>query len=254
MKKNISLLFLICALFISLSLLSSSQRIYNSQSGATDPETRMKSWEHHVKLKNESIFKNLKWRAVGPQFQGGRVSCIACPPGYNSTVYVGVGSGEEYQSRSGFAGIGVFKSTDAGKTWQNMGLIDTQHIGRIVIDPRDPDIVYVAAIGHNYTFNEERGLSKTTDGGRTWSKILYVSDRAGAIDVVMDPSDHKTLYAALWERDRKAWNVVENGEGSGLFKTTDAGLNWKRLTNGFPVGEYVGRIGLDVSHTKPNVV
>ena len=156
-------------------------------------------------------------------FQGGRIESIACPSGINTTIYVGVGSGniwktnnngttwkpifenestftigdidvsnsnpnvvwvgtgENLMARSSFAGTGVFKSIDAGKTWQNMGLHNTHHIGRIVIDPLDPDIVYVAALGHNYSFNEERGLFKTTDGGKTWNKVLYLSERVGVV-------------------------------------------------------------------------
>ncbi len=296
MSKKVFLLFFLGFFIIclnSLSLLASGD---DFQSGATGAETRLKSWEYHLKLKNESIFKNIKWRAVGPMFQGGRIESIVCPPGNNSTIYVGVGSGniwktvnngttwepifenestfaigdidvaksdpnvvwvgtgESMVARSSFAGTGVFKSADSGKTWKNMGLHDTHHIGRIVIDPLDPDVVYVAALGHSYTFNEERGLFKTTDGGKAWSKILYISDKAGVTDVVMDPSDNKTLYATTWERDRKAWNHVSCGEGTGLYKTTDGGLTWKRLTNGFPTGKYIGRIGLDVSVSNPNVV
>ncbi len=164
------------------------------------------------------------------------------------------GSGEELMARSSFAGMGVFKSTDGGKTWKRMGLEATQHIGRIVIDPKDPDTVYVAAIGHNYTYNSERGVYKTTDGGRTWKKILYVSEKAGAVDLVMDPADRRTLYAAMWERDRKAWNNVESGPGSGIYKTTDGGRTWRKLTNGFPMGKYVGRIGLAVAPSDPDIL
>jgi len=112
-------------------------------------------------------------------------------------------------ARSSFAGTGVFKSEDAGLTWKNMGLPESHHIGRIVIDPKDPEIVYVAVLGHQYTFNKERGLYKTIDGGLTWEKSLYISEKVGVVDVVIDPSDSRILYAAAWERDRKAWNNLQ---------------------------------------------
>jgi photosystem II stability/assembly factor-like uncharacterized protein len=167
---------------------------------------------------------------------------------------VWVGTGEVLMARSSYAGTGAFKSTDAGQTWQNMGLHDSYHIARVLIDPADPDIVYVAAIGHNYTYNEQRGLFKTVDGGKTWRKILYVSDRVGCVEVVMDPADNRLLYAVMWERDRKAWNNVEAGPGSGLYKSTDAGASWELLSGGLPQGEHVGRIGIAVARSNPNVV
>lgn len=167
---------------------------------------------------------------------------------------VWIGSGEELMARSSFAGTGVFKSIDAGRTWQNMGLNDTQHIGRIIIDYENPDIVYVAAIGHNYSFNEERGLFKTSDGGKTWKKVLFISDKVGCVDVVMDPSDSRILYAATWERDRKPWINVQSGEGSGIYKTADSGVTWKKLTNGLPIGKSVGRIGLAVCASNPETI
>jgi len=165
-----------------------------------------------------------------------------------------VGSGENNSSRSSYSGTGVFKSVDGGKSWQNKGLGDTHHIGRIVIHPKKPDIVYVAAIGHLYTRNEERGLFKTDDGGKSWDKILYINDDTGVIDAVMDPSDPDILYAAAWQRSRKAWNFVESGPGSGIYKTIDGGLTWKQLTNGFPSGEFMGRIGLSIAQSKPNII
>jgi photosystem II stability/assembly factor-like uncharacterized protein len=165
-----------------------------------------------------------------------------------------VGSGEELLARSSYAGTGVFKSTDGGKSWENMGLEDTQHIARVVIDPHNPDIVYVAALGHEYTDNQERGLFKTTDGGRNWQKILYPNERTGVVDVVVDPENSRILYAATWERDRKAWTNIESGEGSGIYRTADGGLTWKRLTNGFPVGPHVGRIGLAVGKTDSTMI
>jgi hypothetical protein len=156
-------------------------------------------------------------------------------------------------ARSSFAGTGVFKSTDDGRTWKNVGLSDTHHIGGILLDPRNPDVAYVSALGHMYTPNAERGLFKTTDGGATWTKSLFVSDRVGVADAVMDPSNPRIIYAAAWERDRKAWRTVGSGPGSGLYKTTDAGAHWTKLSAGLP-GPELGRIGLAVSISNPKVV
>jgi photosystem II stability/assembly factor-like uncharacterized protein len=165
-----------------------------------------------------------------------------------------VGTGEQNSSRSSYAGTGAFKSTDGGKTWKNMGLTDTHHIGRVLIDPVDNNIVYVAAIGHLFTYNEERGLFKTTDGGKTWKKILYISPKTGIIDVVMHPKNRKILFAAAWQRERKAWNFWEGGEESGIYKSIDEGDTWKKIGNGFPQTGYIGRIGLAVSPSNPQVV
>jgi len=191
----------------------------------------------------EPIFENESTFTIGS---------IAVAPTDPNIVWVG--TGEILMARSSFAGTGVFKSTDAGQTWTNMGLHDSHHVPRVLIDPKDPEVVYVAALGHNYGYNEERGLFKTTDGGKTWKKILYISDKVGIVEVVMDPSDNQTLYAAAWERDRKAWNNMITGKGSGLYKTVDGGSSWKRLTTGLPTGELVGRYGLAVSPSHPNVV
>ena len=289
MNKQVWILIVVCLhLWGSVLLLA--------QDNATPADVRMKDWEHHQRLKEESPFKDLEWRAVGPEFCGGRIETIACHPDEPYTIYVGagsgnlwktvnngttwepifenestfaigcvaiapsdpkivwVGTGEVLMARSSYAGTGVFKSTDAGKTWQNMGLHDSHHVPRIVIDSANPDVVYVAALGHNYGYNEERGVYKTIDGGKTWGKSLFVSEKAGIVEIVMDPSDNKTLYAAAWERDRKAWNNVVRGEESGLYKTIDAGKTWERLTEGLPAGEYVGRFGLAVAPSEPNVV
>jgi photosystem II stability/assembly factor-like uncharacterized protein len=165
-----------------------------------------------------------------------------------------VGTGEQNSSRSSYAGTGVFKSTDGGKTWKNMGLTDTHHIGRVIIDYEDNNIVYVAAIGHLYTYNEERGLFKTTDGGKTWEKILYISPKTGVIDVVMHPKNRNILFAAAWQRERKAWNFWEGGQESGIYKSIDKGETWEKIGNGFPQTGYIGRIGLAVSPSNPDVV
>ncbi len=164
------------------------------------------------------------------------------------------GTGEENSSRSSYAGTGVFKSTDGGRTWQHMGLADTHHIAEVIIHPENPDIVYVAAIGHLYTENEERGVFKTEDGGRTWQKVLYISPRTGVISLVMDPTNPEVLYAASWERIRKAWNMTEAGKESAIYKTEDGGRSWRKIVNGFPQNEFVGRIGLAVCPSNPKVV
>jgi len=164
------------------------------------------------------------------------------------------GTGEENSSRSSYAGTGVFKSTDGGKTWQHMGLSDTHHIADIIIHPENPDVVYVAAIGHLYTENEERGVFKTSDGGKTWQKVLYISPKTGVISLVMDPANPEVLYAASWERIRKAWNMTESGKESAIYKTLDGGRTWKKIVNGFPQNEFVGRIGLAVCPSNPKVI
>ena len=165
----------------------------------------------------------------------------------NKTIWVG--TGENNSSRSSYAGIGILKSNDNGKTWMNMGLQDSHHIGRIVINPNNPDEVIIGAIGHLYTPNEERGIFKTTDGGKTWNKTLFIDSMTGIIDVQHAPENFNILFAASWTRDRKAWNFTGNGTGSAIYKSTDAGNTWQKITDeksGFPTGEGVGRIGLAV--------
>ena len=168
-----------------------------------------------------------------------------------------LGSGEVNSSRSSYAGNGMYKSTDGGKTWQHLGLEETHHIGRVVFHPNNPEVAWVAALGHLYSPNPERGVYKTTDGGKTWNKTLFISEDAGVVDLIMDPTNPDILYAAGWERERKAWNFKGNGEGSGIFKSVDGGITWKRVTtgdNGFPHDAGVGRIGLDISRQNPNKI
>ncbi|SDG61920.1 BNR/Asp-box repeat-containing protein [Flavobacterium omnivorum] len=160
-----------------------------------------------------------------------------------------VGTGEVNSSRSSYAGIGILKSEDKGKTWQNMGLHDSHHISRILINPSNPDEIVVGAVGHLYSKNEERGIYKTTNGGKTWSKTLYIDDETGIIDVAISPKNFKVQFASSWSKDRKAWDFIGSGATSGIYKSEDAGLTWKLFSNaesGFPVGEGVGRIGLAV--------
>jgi len=179
---------------------------------------------------------------------------VAVAPSDPNVVWVG--SGEATTSRSTYWGDGVYKSTDAGLTWTNMGLKESHHIGRIVIDPRDPNIVYVAALGHLYTENEARGVYKTTDGGKNWVKSLGIvadNKNIGACDIVIDPQNPNTLYAATYDKERKDWTFNLGGPGSGIYKTTDAGRTWTKLTNGLP-GGMLGRIGLDIYPKNPNIL
>ncbi|MFM6976957.1 MAG: WD40/YVTN/BNR-like repeat-containing protein [Sphingobacteriaceae bacterium] len=168
-----------------------------------------------------------------------------------------VGSGENNSSRSSYSGTGVYKSTDAGKTWKNMGLPESHHIGRMVIDPNKPNTVFVAALGHLYSPNKERGLYKTSDGGETWKLVLSSDENTGAIDVAIDPKNPNVLYSSLWHRERRAWNFVEGGSTSGIYKSIDGGETWSKSStaeSGFPQGEGVGRIGLAVYPQQTNII
>ena len=156
-----------------------------------------------------------------------------------------VGTGENNASRSSYAGIGLLKSTDGGKTWEHKGLRDSHHIGRILINPENPDEVVVGVLGHLYSDNEERGIYKTTDGGDTWKKTLFVNSETGIIDIDNDPDNFNMMYASSWDKDRKAWNFEGSGSGSAIYKSTDAGDTWTKMYS-FPAGNGVGRIGIAV--------
>ena len=166
---------------------------------------------------------------------------------------VWVGTGEPQNRQSSPWGNGVYKSTDGGNTWTHMGLDETKHIGRILIHPRDPDIVYVAAVGDLWGPNPERGVFKTMDGGETWENVLFIDDDTGAIDLAMDPADPNTVFAAMYQRRRTGWGFNGGGPGSGLYRTVDGGENWIELTDGLPEGDK-GRIGIDVYRQDGNTV
>src|SRR6185437_11731052 len=201
-----------------------------------------------------ALFKNLRWVNLGParagrsiastgsaarpleyftgatggQLQSSSVGAVAVAASNPDVVYIGMG--EKDLRGNIMQGDGMYKSSDDGKTWRHIGLDDTQIISKIVVDPANPDVVYVAALGHPSAPNSERGVLKSTDGGAHWSKILFRDDKTGAVDLAMDPKNPQILYAALWEAWRTSWGMSSGGPGSGLFKSTDGGANWTEIT------------------------
>ncbi len=166
------------------------------------------------------------------------------------TRAIWIGTGESNSSRSSYAGDGMYFSGDGGKTWQRRGLPESHHIGRVVLHPTDPNTLWVAALGHLYSPNPERGVYKTVNGGKTWEQTLFVNDTTGAVDLCIDPADPNIVYAATWERTRRAWHFEGAGAGSAIWKSTDGGQRWTRLSGGFPTGPKTGRIGLGIGRGK----
>src|SRR3990172_152129 len=171
---------------------------------------------------------------------------VAIAPSDPNVVWAGTGEQNNRQSTSW--GNGVYRSADGGATWVHRGLDDTRHIGRVIVHPANPDLVYVAALGNLWKASAERGVFKTVDGGRTWTKVLHVDTLTGVVDLVMDPEDPNTLVAASYLRLRRAWGFNGGGPGSGIHKTTDGGRAWRRLRTGLPSGD-LGRIGLAIAPT-----
>ena len=194
----------------------------------------------------------LTWTPLFDDKPVSSIGSIAVAESDPNVVYAGTG---EACIRGNISyGDGVYKSTDAGKTWTNMGLRDTRHIGRVLVDPQNADVVFVAALGHAYGPNEERGVFRSTDGGKHWEKVLYVSDRAGAIDIAMARANPRILFASFWEANRTPWSLTSGGPGSGLYKSADGGTTWKKIEgNGWPKTT-LGRIGVSISGTDPNRV
>lgn len=187
----------------------------------------------------------------------GSIGAIAVAPSNPDRVYVGTGE-PDIRSQNSY-GIGMFKSTDAGKTWTHIGLEGTRQIGRVAVDPTDPNRVYVAALGHIYDANPERGVYRSLDGGTTWKKVLFKAsdpDSVGAVDLAIDPKNPRVLYASLWATRRPPWAVYAptNLPGGGLYKSTDGGDTWKQLTGGLPTDDFLGKIGIAVSPSNPNRV
>lgn len=195
------------------------------------------------------------WNPVFDQAPTTSIGDVTVAPSNPDIVWIGTGEANIF--RSSMAGCGVYKSIDAGKTWEHMGLENTHTIPRIVIHPTNPDIVYVAAGGHEWTNNPDRGVFKTTDGGETWTKVLYVDEKTGANDMVMDPNDPEVLYVSTWERIRKCWNDPRNEDGysgSGIYSTANGGANWTAINTGLVEARYRGRIGIDIARSNPNVL
>ena len=178
------------------------------------------------------------------------VGALAVAPSNPNVVWVGTG---EAVNPANDWGDGVYKSIDAGSTWTRMGLVDTRHIGRIAIHPTNPDIVFVAAQGHMWGANAERGVFKSTDGGKTWRKVLYIDENTGANDVRIDGTNPMVLYASTYQRQRRGYGGILVGPGSGIYKSVDGGDTWRKLTRGLPDVD-MGRIGLEVSSADPKVI
>ncbi len=195
----------------------------------------------------------ITWAPIFDKQVTASIGAIAIQQSNPSVIWVGTGEGNPRNSLNG--GYGIFKSLDGGKSWTSMGLENTRHIHRVIIDPTNPDIVYVGAIGSPWGEHPERGVYKTTDGGKTWSKILFANNKTGAADLVMDPTNPNKLIAALWEHKRDPWFFNSGGIGSGLHITHDGGKTWKKITDkeGLPKGD-LGRIGIAIAPNKPNII
>ena len=195
------------------------------------------------------------WQSIFDEAPTQSIGDIAIDPSDQNTLWVGTGESNIF--RSSMAGCGIYRSTDAGATWQYMGLGATHTIARIVVHPTNSNIVYVAASGHEWTDNKERGIYKTVDGGKTWTQVLYVNARTGGQDLVMDPSNPEILYAATWQRIRERWNdprTKAHYTGSGIHKSTDGGKTWTEINAGLPTPQHRGRIGIDLCAAQPSTV
>ncbi len=210
--------------------------------------------EYYVAFASGGIFKTttngVTFEPVFDDQDALGIGDMALAPSNPQIIYAG--TGEKNSSRSSYAGSGMYKSTDGGKTWSAAGLSETQHIARVLVHPSDPDVVWVASIGALYSNNEDRGVFRSQDGGATWEKTLYINDSTGIIDLVINPDNPDQLWAASWERTRKAWDFKGDGPGSAIYRSSDGGKTWEKAVSGFPQGDGVGRIGLAVSPSDPD--
>lgn len=257
-------------------------------------EALIEAADLRLKMLKNSPFKQVKWRSIGSEVQGGRVVDVVVPDQNAQDIYVAfatgglhrtsnngqtweslfddqsafgigdiditndgktiwVGTGEANHQRTSYAGTGVFKSTDSGKTWQNVGLRNSHHIAKVVIHPKNPNEVYVASAGPLYSQGGERGLYRTLDGGKTWQLILAGDDRTGCVDIDIDPKDPKRMYAMMYERDRRAWNYLESGPGSAAYRSIDGGKSWQKMSQ-LPSGEEMGRTAFAIAPSRPNTL
>ena len=203
----------------------------------------------------KSVNEGVTFEPVFDEMPTASIGDIAIDPKKPDVVWVGTGEANIFRSSN--AGCGVFKTADGGKTWQNMGLENTHTIGRVVVDHSNSNVVYVAATGHEWTANKERGLFKTIDGGKSWEKILYINENTGISDLVMHPTNPQILYCTSWERTRLKWGdprTNENTKHCGVWKSTDGGKNWEKINTGLPAPNHRGRIGIDLCREKPEVL
>jgi photosystem II stability/assembly factor-like uncharacterized protein len=209
----------------------------------------------YIGVNNGGVWKTTDyghvWEPIFDDQQTGSIGALAVAPSNPDILYVGSGEGLQRPDLS--TGDGVYKSTDGGKSWKNMGLRDGQQISAILVDPADPDRLFVAVLGHPYGANEERGVFRSTDGGKTWKKVLYKDENTGAVALAFDPTNPKTIFADLWAARQGPWeNGQWRGDGSGLFKSTDGGETWTQLTNGLPTTKQgLGRIGFAIAPSDP---
>ena len=282
----------IMKLFTLISLIICSSLSYSIT--PDNYKNQYDSWEKHQSLVNQSDFKDLKWRNIGPVVQGGRVVAVRASLQNDNILYIAyasggiwksidkgitfkpitdklpsqivggfdvdpnndqilyLGTGENNSSRSSYAGMGVYKSIDGGANWTFIGLGDTNRIGDLLVDPSDSNRIYVAALGPLYSKGGDRGIFVSQDAGKTWEKVLPGNKTTGFIDLSI--ASNGDVYASAWQRERKAWDFIESGNGSQLYKSEDHGKSWKKLNNGLPSGKFVGRIGVDVAQSDSNVV
>ena len=203
------------------------------------------------KTENEGI----TWKPIFEHGMSTAFGDLALDPQNQNTIWAGTGEANIFRSSN--AGAGIYVSKDGGETWEHKGLINTNTISRILVHPKNPEVVYVAAGGNEWTNDKERGVYKTTDGGNSWEKVLYVDEMTGAYDLVMDPSDPEVIYASMWQRIRKKWNdprTETNYKETGLYKTTNGGKNWSKINIGLPAPEYRGRIGIDLCKAQPKTL